>query len=46
VLLTRGPSSASPGSPAGGDTGFATVELFDAVAPRLSGFGEPSRFVF
>jgi len=26
--------------------GFATVELFDTVAPRLTGFGEPSRFVF
>ena len=26
--------------------GFATVELFDTVAPRLKGFGEPSRFVF
>ena len=25
--------------------GFATVELFDTVAPRLKGFGEPSRFV-
>ena len=22
------------------------VELFDTVAPRLSGFGEPSRFSF
>ena len=28
------------------ESGTATVELFDAVAPRLSGFGEPSRFVF
>jgi len=35
VLLTRGPES-----------GSATVELFDTVAPRLAGFGEPSRFVF
>jgi protein-L-isoaspartate(D-aspartate) O-methyltransferase len=26
--------------------GFSTVELFDTVAPRLQGFGEPSRFVF
>jgi len=26
--------------------GFATVELFDMVAPRLKGFGEPPRFVF
>ena len=29
-----------------GETGFSTVQLFDTVAPRLSGFGEPSRFVF
>jgi protein-L-isoaspartate(D-aspartate) O-methyltransferase len=35
VLVTRGP-----------DSGFARVELFDTVAPRLTGFGEPSRFVF
>ncbi|MEO6364019.1 MAG: protein-L-isoaspartate O-methyltransferase [Caldimonas sp.] len=28
------------------DAGHATVELFDAVAPRLVGFGEPSRFSF
>jgi protein-L-isoaspartate(D-aspartate) O-methyltransferase len=26
--------------------GCATVELFDTVAPRLKGFGEPTRFVF
>jgi protein-L-isoaspartate(D-aspartate) O-methyltransferase len=25
---------------------FASVELFDTVAPRLSGFDEPSRFKF
>lgn len=25
---------------------FKRVELFDTVAPRLSGFGEPSRFTF
>jgi protein-L-isoaspartate(D-aspartate) O-methyltransferase len=25
---------------------FASVELFDTVAPRLSGFDEPSRFTF
>jgi protein-L-isoaspartate(D-aspartate) O-methyltransferase len=25
---------------------FRRVELFDTVAPRLSGFGEPSRFAF
>jgi protein-L-isoaspartate(D-aspartate) O-methyltransferase len=35
VLITRGH-----------DAGQATVELFDTVAPRLIGFGEPSRFVF
>jgi len=29
-----------------GDHGFASVELFDTVAPRLSGFGEPPRFAF
>ena len=29
-----------------GEAGFATVELFDTVAPRLSGFPEPSRFTF
>jgi protein-L-isoaspartate(D-aspartate) O-methyltransferase len=28
------------------ETGFETVELFDTVATRLSGFGEPSRFHF
>jgi protein-L-isoaspartate(D-aspartate) O-methyltransferase len=26
--------------------GFSSVQLFDTVAPRLQGFGEPSRFVF
>ncbi len=35
VLMTRGQ-----------EAGHATVELFDTVAPRLSGFGEPSRFTF
>lgn len=25
---------------------FASVELFDTVAPRLSGFPEPTRFKF
>ena len=47
VLITRGPSP--PPSAAGArssEGGFATVELFDAVAPRLIGFGEPSRFIF
>jgi protein-L-isoaspartate(D-aspartate) O-methyltransferase len=50
VLITRAPSSPQPQPSATGsrssDGGFATVELFDAVAPRLVGFGEPSRFVF
>ena len=35
VLTTRGPES-----------GYAHVTLFDTVAPRLVGFGEPSRFLF
>ena len=35
VLTTRGPES-----------GYAHVRLFDTVAPRLAGFGEPSRFTF
>jgi protein-L-isoaspartate(D-aspartate) O-methyltransferase len=30
----------------GSDGGLASVELFDTVAPRLTGFDEPSRFVF
>jgi protein-L-isoaspartate(D-aspartate) O-methyltransferase len=29
-----------------GETGFSSVQLFDTVAPRLTGFGEPPRFVF
>jgi protein-L-isoaspartate(D-aspartate) O-methyltransferase len=29
-----------------GEHGYASVELFDTVAPRLTGFGEPARFVF
>jgi protein-L-isoaspartate(D-aspartate) O-methyltransferase len=29
-----------------GEAGFTTLELFDTVAPRLKGFGEPTRFVF
>jgi len=33
--MTRGP-----------EAGYSSVELFDTVAPRLSGFGEPSRFIF
>jgi protein-L-isoaspartate(D-aspartate) O-methyltransferase len=28
------------------EVGFSTVVLFDTVAPRLAGFGEPTRFVF
>jgi protein-L-isoaspartate(D-aspartate) O-methyltransferase len=28
------------------DTDFRSVEVFDTVAPRLSGFPEPSRFTF
>ena len=35
VLVTRG-----------SEAGHSTVELFDTVAPRLAGFGEPSRFTF
>ena len=35
VLMTRG-----------AEAGHSVVELFDTVAPRLSGFGEPSRFTF
>ena len=31
---------------AGATGGFSTVVLFDTVAPRLVGFGEPSRFTF
>jgi protein-L-isoaspartate(D-aspartate) O-methyltransferase len=29
-----------------GEHGYASVELFDTVAPRLQGFGEPARFTF
>jgi len=29
-----------------GEHGFASVELFDTVAPRLAGFDEPDRFRF
>jgi protein-L-isoaspartate(D-aspartate) O-methyltransferase len=29
-----------------GEQGFSRIELFDTVAPRLQGFGEPTRFVF
>ncbi len=50
VLITRAAPSPQPQPSAAGnrssDGGFATVELFDAVAPRLVGFGEPSRFSF
>jgi protein-L-isoaspartate(D-aspartate) O-methyltransferase len=30
----------------GSEHGFASVELFDTVAPRLQGFAEPARFAF
>ncbi len=46
VLLTRSAGAASSGQKAVGEPGHSSVELFDAVAPRLRGFGEPSRFVF
>jgi protein-L-isoaspartate(D-aspartate) O-methyltransferase len=48
VLLTRGPATASSanGRESETDSGHSTVELFDTVAPRLIGFGEPSRFSF
>jgi len=48
VLITRAPEvevGTAPGRTAP-RPGFATVELFDAVAPRLLGFGEPSKFTF
>jgi len=48
VLLTRAAAETGPDAPRdvvpGG--GHSTVELFDTVAPRLVGFGEPSRFTF
>jgi protein-L-isoaspartate(D-aspartate) O-methyltransferase len=47
-LVTRAPAptaGAEAATGAGGG-GFATVVLFDTVAPRLVGFGEPSRFTF
>jgi protein-L-isoaspartate(D-aspartate) O-methyltransferase len=47
VLITRAPAPETGESGTRVDkAGFATVELFDAVAPRLVGFGEPSRFTF
>jgi protein-L-isoaspartate(D-aspartate) O-methyltransferase len=46
VLLTRTSTATSTGHPVDGDAGHSRVELFDTVAPRLTGFGEPSRFVF
>jgi protein-L-isoaspartate(D-aspartate) O-methyltransferase len=46
-LVTRAPPAEAGSAPAvGGSSGFATVVLFDTVAPRLVGFGEPSRFTF
>jgi len=46
-LVTRAPAPAAGASAMAGPTGgFSTVVLFDTVAPRLIGFGEPSRFTF
>ena len=47
-LVTRAPAPAAESSAAAGasSSGFSTVVLFDTVAPRLIGFGEPSRFTF
>ena len=46
-LVTRAPvPGAGSSAMAGATGGFSTVVLFDAVAPRLIGFGEPSRFTF
>ena len=46
-LVTRAPAAtAGTDAAAGAGGGFATVVLFDTVAPRLLGFGEPSRFTF
>jgi len=46
-LVTRAPAPAAGASAmAGATAGFSTVVLFDTVAPRLIGFGEPSRFIF
>ena len=46
-LVTKAPppiGGADAATSVGG--GFASVVLFDTVAPRLIGFGEPSRFTF
>jgi protein-L-isoaspartate(D-aspartate) O-methyltransferase len=45
-LVTRAPAPAGGAAAAAGSGGFSTVVLFDTVAPRLVGFGEPSRFTF
>jgi protein-L-isoaspartate(D-aspartate) O-methyltransferase len=46
-LVSRAPApSAGASAMAGATAGFSTVVLFDTVAPRLIGFGEPSRFIF
>jgi protein-L-isoaspartate(D-aspartate) O-methyltransferase len=46
-LVTRAPAPGAGSSAMAGATGgFSTVVLFDTVAPRLIGFGEPSRFTF
>ena len=46
VLVTRAPAATAGTTAAAAAGGFATVVLFDTVAPRLRGFGEPSRFTF
>ena len=49
-LVTRAPAQGAGTAPATGSAaatvGYSTVVLFDTVAPRLVGFGEPSRFTF
>lgn len=45
-LVTRAPAPAAGTAAAGSAGSFSTVVLFDTVAPRLVGFGEPSRFTF
>jgi protein-L-isoaspartate(D-aspartate) O-methyltransferase len=45
-LLTRAPAATAGSDAPAAAGGFATVVLFDTVAPRLIGFGEPSRFTF
>jgi protein-L-isoaspartate(D-aspartate) O-methyltransferase len=45
-LVTRAPAPAGGAAAAASSGGYSTVVLFDTVAPRLVGFGEPSRFTF